>query len=71
MTCVSSYIIFVKLCKAKIKQTNSKNNKEIILGILKKLEESDYIDPAEHLYDGIKSIKRHLDDSDLDKYIYI
>jgi hypothetical protein len=44
--------------------------KELIIEILKKLENSNYIDPAEHLYDAIKEIKRHLDDENLDYYIH-
>ena len=44
--------------------------KELIVEILKKLEHSDYIDPAEHLYDAIKIIKRHLDDDNLEYYIH-
>jgi hypothetical protein len=43
--------------------------RELIIEILEKLEHSDYIDPAEHLYDAIKVIKRHLDDDNLDYYI--
>jgi hypothetical protein len=43
--------------------------RELIFEILKKLEHSDYIDPAEHLYDAIKVIKRHLDDDNLDYYV--
>ena len=35
--------------------------KDIILKSLEKLSEINYIDTAEHLYDSIKQIKRHLD----------
>ena len=43
--------------------------KDIILKSLEKLSEINYIDTAEHLYDSIKQIKRHLDDDNLDYYI--
>ena len=33
---------------------------QIIRKVLEKLESSDYIDPAEHIYDAIKVIKRKL-----------
>ena len=44
--------------------------KELIIQILKKLENSDYVDLAEHLYDAIKVMKRHLDDDNLEYYIH-
>ena len=34
-------------------------SKEIIQEVIKILESSDYIDPAEHLYDGLKVIRRN------------
>lgn len=44
--------------------------KELIFEILEKLDNSDYIDPAEHLYDGIKVMKRHIRVGD-DPSLYI
>ncbi len=35
--------------------------KDVIKKILEKLENANYIDPAEHVYDAIKTIKRKLD----------
>lgn len=32
-------------------------------------KQNSYIDPAEHVYDAIKTIKRHLDDDDLIMYV--
>jgi len=46
------------------------NLKEIIEYILEKLNKSNYIDPAEHLYDAIKGISRHLNDDNLNDYIH-
>lgn len=43
--------------------------KEVILEAIKRLDEIEYVDMAEHLYDAIKTIKRHLDDDKLDYYI--
>jgi len=43
--------------------------RDIILKSLEKLSEIDYLDSAEHLYDAIKQIKRHLDDDNLDYHI--
>ena len=34
-------------------------SKEIIQEVIRILESSDYIDPAEHLYDGLKVIRRN------------
>lgn len=42
--------------------------KELIIEILNKLEKSNYIDTAEHLYDAIRNIKSHIDDENL--YLY-
>ena len=39
-----------------------------VLNILEKKQDS-YIDPAEHIYDACKRIKRHLDDEDLIRYV--
>lgn len=43
--------------------------KEVILEAIKRLDEIEYVDTAEHLYDALKTIKRHLDDDNLDYYI--
>ena len=43
--------------------------KEVILEVLKQLDKIEYVDTAEHLYDAVKCIKRHLDDDNLDHYI--
>ena len=37
------------------------SKKDIIKKVIKILETSDYIDPAEHLYDGLKTIRRNPD----------
>lgn len=49
----------------------SKTIKEIVIEVLNILdsEQTQYIDPAEHIYDAIKVIKRHLNDDDLEFYI--
>lgn len=39
-----------------------------VLNILEEKQDS-YIDPAEHIYDACKIIKRHLDDEDLIMYV--
>lgn len=40
--------------------------------VLSLLENSDYIDPAEHLYDAIKVMKRHLrEENDDDIILYV
>ena len=39
-----------------------------VLNILEEKQDS-YIDPAEHIYDTCKTIKRHLDDEDLIMYV--
>mgnify|MGYP007124219584 CR=1 FL=1 len=39
-----------------------------VLNILEEKQDS-YIDPAEHIYDACKTIKRHLDDEDLIMYV--
>jgi hypothetical protein len=39
-----------------------------VLNILEEKQDS-YIDPAEHIYDAVKVIKRHLDDEDLIMYV--
>jgi hypothetical protein len=44
--------------------------KKIIINILEKLENANYLDPAEHLYDAVKSIKRYLDDDNLEIYLH-
>ena len=41
---------------------------EIVLNILEENQDG-YIDPAEHIYDAVKTIKRHLDDEDLILYV--
>ena len=43
--------------------------KNTIVTVLEKLENSNYFDPAEHLYDAIKGIKRHLNDDNIDLYV--
>jgi hypothetical protein len=43
--------------------------KEVILEAIKRLNEIEYVDTAEHLYNALKVIKRHLDDDNLDYYI--
>lgn len=43
--------------------------KEVILEVLKQLDKIEYVDTAEHLYDAVKHIKRHLDDDNLEHYI--
>jgi len=43
--------------------------RELIIEILKKLEKSNYVDSAEHLYDAIKEINRHINDDNLNYYI--
>jgi hypothetical protein len=47
------------------------NVRETVIKVLEILEENQnsYIDPAEHIYDAEKMIKRHLDDEDLIMYI--
>ncbi len=37
------------------------NKEDLIKKVIKILETSDYIDPAEHLYDGLKTIRRNPD----------
>jgi len=44
--------------------------KDIIKEVLEVLETSDYIDPAEHLYDGIKLIKREITSSTLHDFLW-
>lgn len=46
------------------------NIKQTITNVLNILNESNYIDSAEHIHDGIKVIKRHLNDEDLIIYIH-
>ena len=36
------------------------SKEEIIKEVISILETSDYVDPAEHLYDGLKQIKRKI-----------
>ena len=45
--------------------------KQTVIEVLNILEDkqNSYIDPAEHIYDAIKTIKRHLDDDDLILYV--
>ncbi len=43
--------------------------KDVVIEILKRLEKSNYVDPAEHLYDAIKNIKKHLDDENIKHHI--
>lgn len=43
--------------------------KEVILEVIERLDQIEYADTAEHLYDAVKMIKRHLDDDNLDDYI--
>lgn len=47
------------------------NVRETVVKVLEILEENQnsYIDPAEHIYDAEKTIKRHLDDEDLIMYV--
>jgi|LSQX01.1.fsa_nt_gb hypothetical protein len=47
------------------------NARETVIEVLEILEENQnsYIDPAEHIYDAEKMIKRHLDDEDLIMYV--
>jgi len=48
-----------------------KDVKQTIVDVLNILEENQdsYIDPAEHIYDAMKTIRRHLDDEDLIMYV--
>lgn len=48
-----------------------KNVKQTVIDVLTILEDNQdsYIDPAEHIYDAMKKIKRHLDDEDLIIYV--
>jgi hypothetical protein len=50
---------------------NNENSKrrETILEILNILETSDYIDTAEHLYDGIKYIKRNITEETIHDFL--
>lgn len=45
--------------------------RQTVIDVLNILEENQdsYIDPAEHIYDAEKMIKRHLDDDDLIMYV--
>jgi hypothetical protein len=43
--------------------------KDVVIEVLKRLEKSNYVDPAEHLYDAIKNIKKHLDDENIEHHI--
>lgn len=43
--------------------------KEVILEVIQRLDQIEYADTAQHLYDAVKMIKRHLDDDNLDDYI--
>ena len=43
--------------------------KEVILEVIERLDQIEYADTAEHLYDAVKMIKRHLDDDNLYDYI--
>jgi hypothetical protein len=47
------------------------NVRETVIQVLNILEENQdsYIDPAEHIYNAEKMIKRHLDDDDLIMYV--
>jgi len=47
------------------------NVRETVIEVLNILSENQdsYIDPAEHIYDAEKKIKRHLDDDDLIMYV--
>jgi hypothetical protein len=44
--------------------------KNIIINVLEKLENSNYFDPAEYLYDAIKGIRHHLNDDDIELYLH-
>jgi hypothetical protein len=45
--------------------------RQTVIDVLNILEEKlySYIDPAEHIHDAMKMIKRHLDDDDLITYL--
>ena len=53
-----------------LKKWDNLTLKKCICEVLEKLDTSNYIDPAEHAYDAIKGIKRHLDDDNLEYYIH-
>ena len=43
-----------------LKCLNKMNKEEVIKEVITILDRSNYIDPAEHLYDGLKQIKREI-----------
>ena len=42
----------------------------IVNEVIQILETSDYIDPAEHLYDGLKQIKKSVNDNTLHDFLW-
>ena len=46
------------------------NKEEIIKEVISILDTSDYVDPAEHLYDGLKQIKREITYSTVHDFLW-
>jgi hypothetical protein len=46
------------------------NEEEIIKEVISILDTSDYVDPAEHLYDGLKQIKREITYSTIHDFLW-
>ena len=46
------------------------NKEEIIKEVISILDTSDYVDPAEHLYDGLKQIKREITYSTIHDFLW-
>jgi len=55
----------------KYPKNKEKTVNEYIIEIISEIENSDYIDPAEHIYDGIKRISRHLNDTEENLMTYV
>jgi hypothetical protein len=46
------------------------NKEEIVKEVITILETSDYVDPAEHLYDGLKLVKREITHNTLHDFLW-
>jgi uncharacterized Zn finger protein len=44
--------------------------KQVVDKVLEILNKSDYFDPAEHLYDGIKQIKKEITENTLHNFLW-
>jgi uncharacterized Zn finger protein len=51
-------------------KATQEETKQAVEKVLEILSTSDYFDPAEHLYDGIKGIKREITESTLHDFLW-